>query len=96
MARKPIFEIFKGHDRQHYWRLKAPNGEVIASSEGYSSKQMAEHGITSVKENAALAETEMVEDKSNTIIVTEEEVAAILNPKPTTPYMGPLPKIFDE
>ncbi len=95
MAR-PIFEIFKGNDRQHYWRLKAPNGEIIAASEGYSSKQMAEHGITSVKHNAALAETEMVEDKSNTIIITEEEVSAILNPKPLTPYMGPLPTMDDE
>lgn len=47
-----MYEVFKGKDSQWYWHLKAGNGEIIAVSEGYSSKQMALHGIESVKENA--------------------------------------------
>lgn len=62
MEKKPVFEIFKGVNRQHYWRLKAPNGEIIAASEGYSSKQMAEHGINSVKMNSAIAEIEVLNE----------------------------------
>jgi uncharacterized protein YegP (UPF0339 family) len=34
------------------FHLKAPNGEVIASSEGYKSKASAENGIKSVQTNA--------------------------------------------
>jgi len=34
------------------WRLVAPNGQTIATSEGYSSKESAKKGIESVKKNA--------------------------------------------
>lgn len=37
---------------QWYFRLKAPNGEIILSSEGYATKQGAVNGIESVKKNA--------------------------------------------
>ena len=57
MDKKPKFELFQGVNRDWYWHLKAPNGHIIAASEGYSSQQMALHGITSVKHNAQLAET---------------------------------------
>lgn len=57
MEKKPKFELFQGVNRDWYWHLKAPNGQIIASSEGYSSQQMAKHGITSVKHNAEIAET---------------------------------------
>lgn len=57
MEKKPVFELFQGVNRDWYWHLKAPNGHIIAVSEGYSSKQMAKHGITSVIHNASLAET---------------------------------------
>ncbi len=37
---------------QKYWFvLKASNGETIATSEMYSSKQAAENGIRSVQQN---------------------------------------------
>lgn len=49
------FEIFKGSDEHFYFRLKAPNGEIIAQSQGYASKQGAEKGISSVQEYAAAA-----------------------------------------
>lgn len=33
-----IVEIFQGEDSQWYWRAKAKNGEIVATSEGYSSR----------------------------------------------------------
>lgn len=51
----PKFEIFKGNDGKYYFRLKAVNGEIIAHSEGYSTKQGANDGIASVKKNAPIA-----------------------------------------
>ncbi|TGM23530.1 YegP family protein [Leptospira levettii] len=47
------FEIYKDKAGEFRFRLKAANGEIIASSEGYSSKQACENGISSVKKNAA-------------------------------------------
>jgi uncharacterized protein YegP (UPF0339 family) len=41
-----------GHPR---FNLKAANGEVIGSSESYSSESAREHGIESVKTNAPTA-----------------------------------------
>jgi len=46
------FEVFKGKNRQFYFRLKASNGEIIGKSEGYIAKQSAETGIASVKANS--------------------------------------------
>lgn len=37
--------------QQYYFVLKATNGEVIATSEMYNSKQAAENGIRSVQSN---------------------------------------------
>ena len=48
-----MYEIFKGKNDQFYWRLKARNGEVIAVSEGYTTKAKAIQGIQSLQENAA-------------------------------------------
>ena len=49
------FTLFKGKDDQYYFNLKADNGEIIAASEGYTSKQSAENGIASVRSNAPTA-----------------------------------------
>ncbi len=40
------------------FNLKSANGETIATSEGYSTKQGCKNGINSVKENAPNAEVE--------------------------------------
>lgn len=53
----PKFEIFKGVNGNFYFRLKAENGEIIASSEGYTSKQGAQNGIAAVKRCAPIATT---------------------------------------
>ena len=54
----PKFEIFMDAKGEFRWRLKADNNEVIASSEGYTSKASCINGIDSVKENAPKAEIE--------------------------------------
>ena len=57
----PKFQIFKGKDGQFYFRLRAANGEIICSSEGYTTKQSAEKGIAAVKEVAGKAPIEQVD-----------------------------------
>lgn len=49
------FEIFQDVKGEWRFNLKAGNGEVIAVSEGYSSKQACMNGIRSVRENAVEA-----------------------------------------
>ncbi|WP_454812909.1 YegP family protein [Paenarthrobacter nitroguajacolicus] len=46
------FEVYKDKSGGFRFRLKAGNGEVIASSESYTTKAAALNGITSVKNNA--------------------------------------------
>ena len=46
------FEIFKDKRGEYRFHLKASNGEVIATSEGYKTKASAENGIKSVQSNA--------------------------------------------
>ena len=50
------FELYTDKAGEYRFRLKAGNGEVIAISEGYSSKSAALNGIDSVRRNAADAE----------------------------------------
>ncbi|MEO1437429.1 MAG: YegP family protein, partial [Bacteroidota bacterium] len=48
------FEIFQNEGKDKvYFRLKAANGQVILSSQGYASKAGCKNGIESVKKNAA-------------------------------------------
>ena len=46
------FVITKRKDGEFQFNLKAGNGEVILTSEGYSSKQGCTNGIDSVMKNA--------------------------------------------
>jgi uncharacterized protein YegP (UPF0339 family) len=46
------FEIFKDKSEQYRFRLKAANGEIIASSEAYETKASCLKGIASVQKNA--------------------------------------------
>ncbi len=49
-----MFELFQSDKSQeYYFRLKAKNGQVILSSQGYSDKSGAQNGIESVKKNAS-------------------------------------------
>ncbi len=46
------FEVYKDKSGGYRFRLKAGNGEVIASSESYTTKAAALNGVDSVKNNA--------------------------------------------
>ncbi|MBN8790140.1 MAG: YegP family protein [Terrimonas sp.] len=46
------FEITKRSNGEFQFNLKAGNGQVILTSEGYTSKAGCENGIESVKKNA--------------------------------------------
>jgi hypothetical protein len=46
------FEIKKSNDGQYYFNLIAPNNEIIATSEMYTTKQNCENGINAVKKYA--------------------------------------------
>jgi uncharacterized protein YegP (UPF0339 family) len=49
----PKFEVKKSpKDNQFYFHLKAGNGEIILSSEGYTTSQACLNGVASVKQNA--------------------------------------------
>ena len=50
------FECFKDKAGEFRFRLKAGNGEIILSSEGYSGKDGCDNGIESVRKNSAVVE----------------------------------------
>lgn len=56
MSTIPKFEIYKDTAEKFRFRLKAANGEVIASGEAYESKDGCMKGIASIKANAPIAE----------------------------------------
>jgi hypothetical protein len=55
MARTAQFEIYKDTAGQFRWRLRAANGEPIASSEAYTTMDACKNGIRSVKRSAPKA-----------------------------------------
>ncbi|HEU5222372.1 MAG TPA: YegP family protein [Candidatus Lumbricidophila sp.] len=46
------FELYKDKSGEFRFRLKAGNGQVIATSQGYTTKASALNGIESVRSNA--------------------------------------------
>lgn len=55
-VKNPKFELYQDKAGEYRFRLKATNGQVIATSEGYKTKDSCENGIESVKKNAPDAE----------------------------------------
>ena len=55
-ATHPKFEMYEDKAGEFRFRLKARNGEIIATSEGYKTMASCENGIESVKKNAPEAE----------------------------------------
>jgi uncharacterized protein YegP (UPF0339 family) len=53
---KAVFELYKDKNGKFRFRLKAPNGEIIATSEAYEAKSGCKNGIASVQENAKNAD----------------------------------------
>ncbi len=52
------FELYKDAKGEYRFKLVASNGQTIAVSEGYKSKDSAVNGIESVKKNAPTAKVE--------------------------------------
>ena len=57
-VKNPKFEMYKDKAGEFRFRLKARNGQIIAVSEGYTTKAACENGIASVQKNAPEAENE--------------------------------------
>lgn len=55
-AKCPKFEMYTDKKGEFRFRLKATNGEIIATSEGYKAKAGCLNGIESIKKNAPEAE----------------------------------------
>lgn len=54
----PKFEMYTDKAGEFRFRLKARNGKIIATSEGYTTKAACENGIESVRKNADMADVE--------------------------------------
>ena len=55
-VKHPKFEMYADKAGEFRFRLKATNGEVIGTSEGYVAKASCKNGIASVQKNAPEAE----------------------------------------
>ena len=56
----PKFEIYKDKRGEFRFRLKARNGEIILTGEGYASKDGCKNGIESIRKNAV--DSEIIEE----------------------------------
>ncbi|MBR6478113.1 MAG: YegP family protein [Lachnospiraceae bacterium] len=55
--KNPKFEIYVDKKGEYRFRLKASNGQIIATGEGYKAKKSCVNGIESVKKNVVDAPT---------------------------------------
>ena len=63
-VKHPKFEIYQDKAGEYRFRLKARNGEIILSSQGYDEKRSCLNGVESVKKNAPEAEIVREEPKA--------------------------------
>ena len=61
IQKNPKVEMYLDKAGEYRFRLKARNGEIIATSEGYKAKAGCLNGIESVRKNAPDAAIERVE-----------------------------------
>jgi uncharacterized protein YegP (UPF0339 family) len=58
-ARSLTFETYRDQKEGHRWRLKATNGQIIATSgQGYKDKRDCEHSIDVIKKGAEKAKVQ--------------------------------------
>ena len=50
--KNPKFEVYQDKQGEYRFRLKATNGQVIATGEGYVAKASCLNGVESVRKNA--------------------------------------------
>jgi len=56
MKRMARFEIYQDQSGEYRWRFRTDNNEVVASGEGYRSRDDCEHAVQLVKDQAPQAE----------------------------------------
>ena len=61
VMKHPKFELYTDKAGEFRFRLKAANGEIIATGEGYKAKASALNGIESIGKNAPDAKVEIAE-----------------------------------
>ncbi len=61
VLKHPKYEVYTDKAGEFRFRLKAKNGEIIATSEGYKAKASALNGIASIGKNAPEAKVEKIE-----------------------------------
>ena len=59
-CKHPKFEVYVDKAGEFRFRLKAKNGEIIATGEGYKSKSGCMNGIESIRKNA---DSEILEEE---------------------------------
>ena len=59
----PKFEVYLDRIGEYRFRLRARNGQIIAVSQGYKSKEGCMKGIESVKTNAPIARIVEIEEE---------------------------------
>jgi uncharacterized protein YegP (UPF0339 family) len=62
VQKHPKYEVYQDKAGEYRFRLKARNGEIIATGEGYKKKASCLNGIDSIKRNAPDAEIVKVEE----------------------------------
>lgn len=55
------FEVYKDSKKKYRFRLKAGNGQIIATGEAYETRDACINGIQSIKKNAPSATVVEVE-----------------------------------
>jgi uncharacterized protein YegP (UPF0339 family) len=57
-----VFEYWKSDvDGKWYWHLKAGNGEIVASSQGYTTSSACKATVESIRANAGSAEVRLAD-----------------------------------
>ncbi len=59
-VRNPKFEVYTDKAGEFRFRLKAKNGQIIATGEGYKAKKSCMNGIESIRKNS---DSEIVEEE---------------------------------
>ena len=59
----PKYEVYKDKIGEFRFRLKATNGQIIATGEGYKAMAGCKNGIESIRKNAVDAKIVVVEPK---------------------------------
>ena len=61
VQKHPKYEVYQDKAGEYRFRLKARNGEIIATGEGYKAKTGCMNGIDSIKRNAPEAAVDKAE-----------------------------------